>query len=85
MEMEINNYALWGGVGLFIVLMLLQTHLFVRPTELERKHKEIIDEVSLKYVSKEVFEIYRKDLEAIKETTSKIYELLINNSKRGDE
>ena len=50
MEMEINNYALWGGVGLFIVLMLLQTHLFVRPTELERKHKEIIDEVSLKYV-----------------------------------
>jgi len=84
MEMEINNYALWGGAGLFIVLMLLQIHLFVRPAELEKKHKAIMDEVALKYVSREVFEIYRKDLEAIRETTSKIYELLINN-KRSEE
>ena len=82
MDMEINNYALWGGVGLFIVLMLLQIHLFVRPAELEKKHKAIMDEVSCKYVSKEVFEIYRKDLESIKEVTNKIYELLINKENK---
>jgi hypothetical protein len=80
--MEINVYTLWGGVALFIILLLLQTHLFVRPTELEKKHKAIMDEVSCKYVSKEVFEIYRKDLESIKEVTNKIYELLINKENK---
>ena len=82
MEMEINNYSLWGGFALCVILLLFQAHLVVRPTELEKKHKAIIDEITLKFVSKEVFEIYKKDLEAIKETTNKIYDLLI---KRGEE
>lgn len=77
-----NDYTTWGGFALCIIVLLFQAHLFVRPTELEKKHKAILDEVSEKFVSKEVFEIYRKDLEAIKETTNKIYDLLI---KRGEE
>ena len=82
MEMEINIYALWGGVALFVIVLLLQTHLVVRPTELEKKHKAIIDEIALKFVSKEVFEIYKKDLDAIKETTNKIYDILISREER---
>lgn len=76
-----NDYANWGGYALCIIVLLFQAHLFVRPTELEKKHKAIMDEVAEKYISKEVFNIYKQDLNEIKTQVNKIYDILIKREE----
>ena len=77
-----NNYEAWGGFALCIIVLLFQSHLFVRPKELSDKHKAIMDEVAEKYISKEVFAIYQKDLDEIKNTTNKILDILIKREDK---
>jgi len=60
---QIEQYAPWI---LIILVVIWQNNIFVRPEELEKKHREILDDVKEKYV----------EINAYKEFQNHIYSKL---------
>lgn len=67
---DILPYIMLGGI------ILYQNHVFVTPVELEKKHREIMEEIEDKYTSITSFNLMEKQINQINETVTKIYEML---------
>jgi hypothetical protein len=59
-----------------VIVALIQSHIFVTPDQLERTHREIIDEISERYATLQSFRVLEKQISHITETINKIYEKL---------
>lgn len=59
------------------VILLIQLHIFASPADLEKKHREIIKEVSKDYVTKENVSFIKEKIENMDDKIDKIYNKLI--------
>lgn len=59
------------------VILLIQLHIFASPADLEKKHREIIKEVSKDYVTKENVGFIKEKIENMDDKIDKIYNKLI--------
>ena len=73
---EILNYS---PVIVVVVAVLLQQRMFVTPEQLEKKHREIIDEAQSRFASTHSVILLKEQLVDMKEKVDKIYDFIINN------
>lgn len=59
-------------------MFFVQQKIFVTPEQLEKKHREIIDEIEEKFVSMHSFIDLKEQFSEVKEKIDKIYDLLID-------
>ena len=78
MDKEVlKQYAPWLVIAL---MFFMQYNLFVTPAQLEKTHREILVEVSQKYVTKDVGDDLRSQLNNINYKIDEIYKII---SKKG--
>ena len=70
----ITKYA---PVALIIFAIFFQYNLFVTPQELEKQHREILEEVSQKYMTKEESSNLKAQLSDMQKKVDKIYDVII--------
>lgn len=61
----------------YIALYLMQHHVFVKPEELEKAHREILNEIELKYATKADTQNLKEDITDMRNKIDKIYDKLI--------
>ena len=69
---------------LVIAAMFFQYNVFVTPQQLEVAHREILDEISLKYTTKEQNSAMKEQLSDMQKKVDKIYEVIINERTQND-
>lgn len=75
--MEITSeLAAFAPALVLIVAFLLQNRIVITPAQLEQKHREIIDEVNSRFVTKDAYNDLREDFTYIKEKIDKIYQMM---------
>ena len=69
---QLEHYAPWV---LVILIIIWQNNIFVRPEQLEKKHREILDDIKEKYV----------EVNAYKEFQNHIYSKLDELAEQNDD
>jgi len=68
--------------GIVCVALIFQYNIFVTPEKLEVKHREIMNEISLRYATKEQSADLKSQLDTMAQKIDKIYEALMERSKK---
>ena len=68
----------YSPIIVVILMFFVQQKIFVTPEQLEKKHREIIDEIEEKYVSMNSFIDLKEQFSEVKDKIDKIYDLLID-------
>lgn len=75
----------YAPVILLVFIMFFQYNLFVTPQELEKHHREIIREISEKYVPKEQYNSQytdlKKKMDTMQDKIDKIYDAIVAERK----
>ncbi len=79
MEQYIFKYLPVGLVG---IALIFQFNLFVTPEKLEVKHREILNDVSKTYTTKEQYNDLKNQLNAMQIKIDKIYDVIIGGGKK---
>lgn len=72
--MDKETITRYAPAAVVIISLLFQWNLFVKPADLERTHREIIQHVSEKYAAKE-------DYADIRQKIDKIYDIIVLKEK----
>lgn len=79
MDKEIvSRYA---PVILIVLITFFQCNLFVTPQELERQHREILESVSQKYMTKEESLNLKAQISDVQHKVDKIYDAIIGGKE----
>ncbi len=76
--MDKETIQKYAPTVLVIVTLFFQYNVFVTPQQLEVKHREILEEISLKYATKEQNSAMKEQLSDMQKKVDKIYEVIIN-------
>ncbi len=68
------NYA---PILLAVMIFLIQQRIVITPEQLEKKHREIIDDIEEKFVSIHSFNDLKEHFGEMKEKIDKIYDFII--------
>ena len=68
----------YSPIIVVILMFFVQQKIFVTPEQLEKKHREIIDEIEEKYVSMNSLIDLKEQFSEVKDKIDKIYDLLID-------
>ena len=68
----------YSPIIVVILMFFVQQKIFVTPEQLEKKHREIIDEIEEKNVSMNSFIDLKEQFSEVKDKIDKIYDLLID-------
>lgn len=79
MEQYIYKYL---PIGLVCVALIFQYNLFVTPEKLEIKHREILNDISQAYTTKEQYNDLKNQLNAMQAKIDKIYDVLIGGGSK---
>lgn len=79
MEQYIYKYL---PIGLVCVALIFQYNLFVTPEKLEVKHREILNDISRTYTTKEQYNDLKNQLNAMQIKIDKIYDVIIGGGKK---
>lgn len=63
---------------LVIIMFCVNYKIFVNPVDLEKKHREILDDVDDKYASKTVVSELQSQIHSMAEKVDKIYNILLD-------
>ena len=74
MEQYIYKYL---PIALLGVALIFQYNLFVTPERLEVKHREILNDISKSYTTKEQYNDLKNQLNAMQVKIDKIYDVII--------
>ena len=74
----VSRYA---PVILIVFAMFFQYNLFVTPQELEKQHREILETVSQKYMTKEESHNLKEQLSDMQKKVDKIYDAIIGGKE----
>lgn len=77
--MDKENILKYAPIVLVVVAMLFQYNLFVTPEKLEIKHREILNDVSERYTTKEQYNDVKTQLSAMQSKIDKIYDIITTN------
>jgi len=64
-----------------VTVFYLQQRIFVTPADLEKKHREIIDDVQTRFASAQSFNDLKEQVFEIKSKVDKIYDYIIKISE----
>ena len=73
MEQYFQKYL---PVGIICVALIFQYNLFVTPEKLEVKHREILNDISKTYTTKEQYNDLKSQLNIMQAKIDKIYEII---------
>ena len=73
-----ENLLIYSPILIAVMAFLIQERIFVRPEQLEKKHREIMDEIEQKFVSLRSFKDLKDQFSEVKEKIDKMYDLLID-------
>ena len=69
-------------VGLIGIALIFQYNLFVTPEKLEVKHREILNDISRTYTTKEQYNDLKSQLNAMQAKIDKIYEVIMEGGNK---
>ena len=73
-----ENLIEYSPIIVVILMFFIQQKIFVTPEQLEKKHREIVDEIEEKFVSLNSFKDLKDQFSEVKEKIDKMYDLLID-------
>ena len=76
--MDKESIQKYAPTILLIAAMFYQYNVFVTPQQLEVAHREILEEIALKYTTKEQNSAMKEQLSDMQKKVDKIYEVIIN-------
>lgn len=68
----------YSPIIIVVLMFFIQQRIFVTPEQLEKKHREIIEEIEEKFVSLNSFKDLKEQFSEVKDKIDKIYDLLID-------
>jgi len=68
----------YSPIIIVVLMFFVQQKIFVTPEQLEKKHREIIDEIEEKFVSIISFKDLKDQFSEVKDKIDKMYDLLID-------
>lgn len=66
---------------LVIIMFCINYKIFVNPVDLEKKHREILDNVDEKYATKSIVSELQIQIHTMADKVDKIYNILLKNNK----
>lgn len=82
--MDKETIQKYAPTALVIVALFFQYNIFVTPQQLELTHRQILEEISLKYATKEQNSAMKEQLSDMQKKVDKIYEVIINERTKHD-
>lgn len=73
---EITQYA---PILIVVMVFLVQQRMIVTPEQLEKKHREILEDVETRFASNQSVKDLKEQVCDIKDKVDKIYDYIINN------
>lgn len=73
-----EKFIEYSPVIIVIIMYLIQQRIVVTPEQLEKKHREILDDVDDKYASKTVVSELQSQIHSMAEKVDKIYNILLD-------
>lgn len=77
-----GQYISLAAVIIAVIGFLIQFGMFVRPAELEKKHREIMDDSYNRFASLNTVEDIKKEFRDIKCKIDQIYEILLKKEAK---
>ena len=71
----------YAPIIVVILLFLIQNRMVVTPEQLEKKHREILDDVSKKYATQSIVNELRSQIHEMVDKIDKIYNILLENKQ----
>ena len=75
--MDKETLIKFSPVAVVVIAIILQWNMFATPTDVEKKHREIINEISEKYMTKEQANDLKNQLSDMQRKIDKIYDKII--------
>lgn len=69
-------------IGIIFIALIFQYNLFVTPEKLEVKHREILNDISQTYTTKEQYNDLKGQLSAMQVKIDKIYDVVIEGGNK---
>ncbi|MGN1153809.1 MAG: hypothetical protein ACI4S3_07250 [Candidatus Gastranaerophilaceae bacterium] len=82
--MDKESIQKYAPTILLIAAMFYQYNVFVTPQQLEVTHRQVLEEISLKYATKEQNSAMKEQLSDMQKKVDKIYEVIINERTKYD-
>ena len=73
-----EKFVEYAPIIVVVLVFFIQQKIFVTPEQLEKKHREIMDEIDEKFVSVIGFRDLKDQFSEVKEKIDKMYDLLID-------
>lgn len=73
-----EKFIEYSPIIIVVLMFFVQQKIFVTPEELEKKHREIVDEIESKFVSLNSFKDLKDQFSEVKEKIDRMYDLLID-------
>lgn len=74
-----EKFIEFAPIIVVILLFLIQNRMVVTPEQLEKKHREILDDVSKKYATQSIVNELRSQIHEMVDKIDKIYNILLEN------
>ena len=68
----------YSPIIIVVLMFFIQQRIFVTPEQLEKKHREIIEEIEEKFVTIQSFVDLKDQFSEVKDKIDKMYDLLID-------
>lgn len=73
-----EKFLEYAPIIVVIILFLIQNRMVVTPEQLEKKHREILDDVSRKYATQSIVNELKNQFHDMADKINKIYDILID-------
>lgn len=73
-----EHFIEYSPIIVVVLIFFIQQKIFVTPEQLEKKHREIMEEIEEKFVSLNSFKDLKEQFSEVKDKIDKIYDLLID-------
>lgn len=73
-----EKFIEYSPIIIVIIMYLIQQRIVVTPEQLEKKHREILEDVDDKYASKTVVSELQSQIHSMAEKVDKIYNILLD-------
>lgn len=77
--MDKETLIKYSPIAVVVIAIILQWNMFATPTDMEKKHREILNEVAERYMTKEQASDFRIQLNDMQNKIDKIYDVIITS------
>jgi uncharacterized protein YjaG (DUF416 family) len=77
--MDKETLVRYSPIAVIVIALILQWNMFATPTDVEKKHREILNEVGERYMTKEQATDFRIQLNDMQNKIDKIYDVIITS------